>query len=480
MISTKSSGQMSRQACGLIFVLVSSALAGTTAVSAQTLTTLTNLSYGEFPWGRLVVDANGNLFGTTGAGGAYGDGTVFEIAKTSSGYSSAPITLVEFDDVNGSFPEAALIVDANGNLFGTTSAGGAYGDGTVFEIARTASGYASTPTTLVSFDDIHGSFPLAGLIADANGNLFGTTNAGGLYGDGTVFEIAKTSSGYASTPTTLVSFDNTNGAFPLAGLVADANGNLFGTTVAGGVYGDGTVFEIARTSSGYASTPTTLVNFDYTNGAFPEAALIVDANGNLFGTTEAGGAHGFGTVFEIANSGGVYASTPITLFDFDNANGAFPLASLLIDANGNLFGTTKYGGAYGAGTVFEIANSGGVYASTPTTLVSFNGTDGSHAVAGLITDTSGNLFGTTVDGGSTNTGTVFAITGSGFVPPNAPPNVPPQPSNPFAGTPGSPNCIGKSISSLAHTYGGIAHAAPALGYSSVSALQDAIGNYCSK
>lgn len=480
MISMKSSGQISRRMRGLIFVLVSGAVAGSTAGSAQSLTTVTNLSYGEFPWGSLLVDASGNLFGTTGAGGAYGDGTVFEIVNSGGVYASTPTTLVEFDDANGAFPEAGLIADANGNLFGTTSAGGAYGDGTVFEIARTSSGYASAPTILASFDDIHGSFPLAGLIADANGNLFGTTNTGGLYGDGTVFEIAKTSSGYASTPTTLVNFDNTNGAFPLASLVADANGNLFGTTVAGGVYGDGTVFEIARTSSGYASTPTTLINFDYTSGAFPEAALIVDANGNLFGTTEAGGANGFGTVFEIANSGGVYASAPTTLVDFDSVNGAFPVASLIIDANGNLFGTTKYGGAYGAGSVFEIANSGGAYASTPTTLVSFNGTGGSHPAASLITDASGNLFGATVDGGSTNTGTVFAITGSGFVPPNVPPNVPPQPSNPFAGVPGSPNCIGKSISSLAHAYGGIAHAAPALGYASVSALQGAIGSYCGK
>ena len=107
-----------------------------------------------------------------------------------------------------------------------------------------------------------------------------------------MFEIVKTSSGYASTPTTLVSFDNTNGALPFAGLIADVNGNLFGTTLAGGAYGNGTVFEIVKTSSGYASTPTTLVSFDNTNGALPAASLIADANGNLFGTTLAGGASG--------------------------------------------------------------------------------------------------------------------------------------------------------------------------------------------
>jgi uncharacterized repeat protein (TIGR03803 family) len=166
MISMKSSGHISRLTCSLIFVLVSSALAGSTAVSAQTLTTLTSLTDGKFPWGNLVVDANGSLFGTTEQGGASGYGTVFEIAKTSSGYASAPTTLVSFDYYStGGFPRTGLTVDANGNLFGTTYTGGAYSYGTVFEIAKTSSGYASTPTTLVSFDYYsNGAYPLAGLI----------------------------------------------------------------------------------------------------------------------------------------------------------------------------------------------------------------------------------------------------------------------------------------------------------------------------
>ncbi|HKD59825.1 MAG TPA: choice-of-anchor tandem repeat GloVer-containing protein [Terracidiphilus sp.] len=462
---------MSRLTCSLLFVLVSSA-AGSTAASAQTLTTLTSLTDGQLPWGSLVVDANGNLFGTTEGGGASGYGTVYEIAKTSSGYASTPTTLVSFTgNDDGSDPLAALIVDANGNLFGTAQSGGVNGVGTVFEIVKTSSGYASTPTIVVSFDNSHGAVPEAGLIADANGNLFGTTAVGGLDGGGTVFEIVKTSSGYASAPTILVSFDNAIGAVPEAGLIADANGNLFGTTAVGGGSRYGTVFEIAKTSSGYASTPTTLVNFDNVNGAFPEAGLIADTNGNLFGTTNMGGANGVGTVFEIANSGGVYASTPITLVDFNGSNGSYPTAGLIADANGNLFGTTSQGGA-GYGTVFEIAKTSSGYASTPTTLVSFIGSDGSSPDGGLIVDGNGDLFGTTTGGGSAGTGTAFEITGSGFVPPKDPKQ--------FAGTPGSANCIGKSISSLADTDGGITHAAPALGYASVSALQSAIANYCGK
>ena len=221
--------------------------------------------------------------------------------------------LFNFDGTHGGVPEAGLIADAAGDLFGTTSAGGANNHGTVFEIAKTASGYASTPTVLVSFDGTHGGVPVAGLIADAAGDLFGTTPAGGANNDGTVFEIVKTASGYASTPTVLFSFDNTHGAVPLAGLIADAAGDLFGTTSAGGANNRGTVFEIVKTASGYASTPTVLFSFDTTHGARPEAGLIADAAGDLFGTTSNGGANNHGTVFEIVKTASGYASTPTVL-----------------------------------------------------------------------------------------------------------------------------------------------------------------------
>ncbi len=466
MMSLKSIGQMSRTG-GLLFVLLSSGARGTPA-SAQTLTTLVSFddANGRSPSACLIADAHGNLFGTTQQGGAYGYGTAFEIVKTSRGYASAPTTLVSFDNTNGSAPIAGLIADANGNLFGTTLEGGAYGYGTVFEIVKTSSGYASTPTTLVSFDNTDGSSPEAGLIADANGNLFGTTAFGGASLAGTAFEIAKTKRGFASTPTTLVSFDYTNAAFPYAGLIGDANGNLFGTTR--GAYEFGTAFEIVKSKRGYASTPTTLVSFDNTNGAFPFAGLIADADGNLFGTTPQGGASDLGTVFEIVKTRRGYAGTPTTLVTFDNANGSYPVASLIADAHDNLFGTTRRGGASDLGTVFEIVKTKRGYARTPTTLVSFDNTDGVHPYASLIADANGNLFGTTEQGGASDLGTVFEVTGSGFVPPRQ-----------FAGTPGSADCTGKSISTMARTYGGIADAASALGYDSVTALRSAVASYCS-
>jgi uncharacterized repeat protein (TIGR03803 family) len=147
-------------------------------------------------------------------------------------------------------------------------------------------------TTLVNFNGPNGALPTAGLIADAKGDLFGTTEAGGANGYsnkkpgyGTVFEIVKTAHGYASTPTTLISFNGTDGAEPRGGLIADVKGDLFGTTYGGGPSNYGTVFEIAKTAHGYASTPTTLVSFNGTDGAYPESGLIADGKGDLFGTT---------------------------------------------------------------------------------------------------------------------------------------------------------------------------------------------------
>jgi uncharacterized repeat protein (TIGR03803 family) len=143
--------------------------------------------------------------------------------------------------------------------------------------------------------------------------------------------------------TTLVSFNGANGLYPYAGLIADAAGDLFGTTVEGGANNDGTVFEIAKTGAGYASTTTILASFNGTDGLHPLTGLIADAAGDLFGTTEQG-ANGVGSVFEIAKTGDGYASTPITVASFNRANGLYPYDILIADASGDLFGTTLEGG----------------------------------------------------------------------------------------------------------------------------------------
>ena len=193
------------------------------------------------------------------------------ISRRSADEAANLTPLVSFNGGDGSNPVGAgVIMDAKGNLFGTTFSGGAHGGGTVFEIAKTAEGYASTPTVLYSFcllpNCADGQGPNGSLIFDAKGNLFGTTFGGGLSvgpsGGGTVFEIVKTAHGYASTLTTLIHFNTATGTGPSAGLIADAKGNLFGTTANSGPNdGQGTVFEIVKTAHGYASTPTVLYSF---------------------------------------------------------------------------------------------------------------------------------------------------------------------------------------------------------------------------
>ena len=409
------------------------------------MTTLFNFdgSNGAFPDAGLTADANGNLFGITSQGGANDEGAVFEIKNIGTMaaplYADSPIIVGSFNGSNDVYPCGEVTIDADGNLLGTTQAGGTADDGTVFEIANTgtvaAPNYASTPTTLVSFDSLGGYAPDAGLIADAKGDLFGTTLAGGVKGngDGTVFEIKNTGTAatpiYASTPIIVASFNGLNGANPEDELNLDASGDLLGTTVYGGANDDGTVFEIKNTGTVaapiYASTPITLVSFNGPDGANPFlAGLTADANGNLFGTTDQGGANDDGTVFEIKNTGTlaapIYSSPLMTLISFDGSDGLQPAAGLTVDANGNLFGTTAYGGVNNDGTIFEIKNDGSliapVYASIPVTLVNFNGSDGACLSAGLTADANGNLLGTTYQGGATGDGTVFDISLTASVP----------------------------------------------------------------
>src|SRR5215475_3877249 len=329
------------------------------------MTTLTNLFSFTSSVGSLIMDAAGNLFSTTG-GGTNGRGTVVELVKTDSGYASTVTTLFTSDPSNG-YLGGRLTMDAAGNLFGTTLLAGASGtDGEVFEIAKTGAGYASTPTILATFTNSW-SGPL---LVDAAGNLFGSTGGGGANGKGMVFEIAKTASGYTA-PTTLASFNGSNGAQPSGPLIMDAAGNLLGTTAFGGAYGGdsgyGTVLEIAKTASGYAGTPTTLVNFWADLGWEPDS-VVMDAAGDIFGTSlERGGANGngYGTVFEIAKTANGYASAPTTLWVFDGTNGANP-RGLLIDAAGNPLGTASASPGNG-GILFELSGWG------PTT-VSIGGT----------------------------------------------------------------------------------------------------------
>ena len=376
-------------------VLILPGLAATRA-HAQTLTTLCsfNGSNGQAPRSSLTL-VGSTLYGTTYLGGANGDGTVFSIA-TSGG---SPTTLCSLNYSNGEAPYASL-TPAGSMLYGTTAGGGANGDGTVFSIATSG----GSPTTLCSFNYSNGDYPTSGLTL-VGPTLYGTTQYGGANGGGEVFSIA-TSGG---SPTTLCSFNGSNGLGPYAGLTL-LGSTLYGTTKLGGNLslnygqGGGTVFSIA-TSGG---SPTTLGSFNGSNGEEPDSGLTLVGN-TLYGATGYGGnlslnnGMGYGAVFSIATSGG----SPATLCSF-GSNGDWPSGLTLVGST--LYGTTAYGG-YGSGTVFSIATSGG----SPTVLCSFSGSNGEVPDCGL-TLVGSTLYGTTYYGGNLSLnggngdGTVFAMT----------------------------------------------------------------------
>jgi len=376
----------SMRACSLTLLWAATAI----ALPAQTFTTLHsfNETDGNFPQAPLIQATNGKLYGSTFEGGAdcppLGCGTVFKISP------SGTLTMLHsFDSTDGAAP-SGVVQATNGDFYGTTSSGGPYTDGTVFNI--TPSG---TLTTLHSFAETDGAEPIAGLVQGTDGNFYGTTLGGGNQGAGTVFKI--TPSGML---TTLHRFDSTDGAEPFAGLVQGTDGNFYGTTVYGGAtgFGYGTVFRI--TPSG---TLTTLHSFDFTDGAYPLAGLVQGTNGDFYGTTYMGGTNssschlGCGTVFRITPGG-----TLTTLHSFDFTDGDGP-HGLIQGTDGRFYGTTVYGGANN-GTLFKITPTGVL-----TTLHSFDETDGAYPGAALLQDTNGKFYGTTEEGGTYGEGTVFSL-----------------------------------------------------------------------
>jgi uncharacterized repeat protein (TIGR03803 family) len=322
---------------------------------------------GQGPVGGLVMDSSGNLYGTTQYGGThlctdnydkFSCGTVFELSPNGAGGWSEKV-IYNFSEKDGYAPISSLVMDAAGNLYGTTAAGGQAGArGTVFELRRTGKEWIQK--VLHTFSQVgDGARPSSPLLLDAAGNLYGETVIGGQTEGGTVFELIKTASGWKEE--ILFSFDTdgsgASGLQPNGGLILDSAGNLYGTTVYGGIgSGYGTVFQLTPTSGG-GWNETVLYNFqpDQYNRCSPGAGLVMDSAGNLYGTTWFGGSYANGTLFELKSSG-KGAWTHILLYTFGGypTDGLVPNSNLLLDAKGNLYGTTGWGGSGAGGTVFEI------------------------------------------------------------------------------------------------------------------------------
>jgi uncharacterized repeat protein (TIGR03803 family) len=400
---------------------VATLLMATPAAAAPAEHTLHSFDFGGSegvdPKGGLVFDASGNLYGTTSQGSVTGDGSVFELSPRSGGGWSEKVLHNFVASKDGSDPYASLIFDASGNLYGTTILGGAFGFGSVFEMSPKAGG-GWTEKLIYSFHESNdGTLPYSALILDAAGNLYGTTRESTSGMQGTVFELSPTSSG-PWTEQILHSFTGSDGANPIGGVVFDSAGNLYGTTEEGGDYGYGTVFELSPSSSGWSESVLYSFNTNGVDPIYPGAGLAIDSSGNLYGTGFDGAAYGGGAVFELKNSGGTWKESIVHAFNYSGGDGFSPQATLTLDAAGNLYGTTAFGGSggctsdnsvVGCGTVFKLKPSSGAW--TETILHNFNNTgeDGQWPEAGVILDASGNLYGTTLFGGTYGNGAVFEI-----------------------------------------------------------------------
>jgi uncharacterized repeat protein (TIGR03803 family) len=375
----------------LVLVVLVSIVFQTELAQAQTFKVLHKFagSSGAYPYGGLMQDSAGTLYGTTYSGGSFSAGTIFALI-----YGAGPV-LHSFRGSDGSIPKGGLIRDQNGVLYGTTQEGGAFGLGTVFALSNTGS-----LTTLHSFaGGSDGEYPFGGLVRDAQGNLYGTTQNGGDTtcsppdGCGTVWKLSS-----SGTETVLHNFSGTDGGIPAYGsLLLDKAGNLYGVTAYGGPSNDGVIFRIT-TSGSY----TVLHNFTGADGSLAYGTPVPDGGGNLYGTAAQGGTYGGGTVWKLSSTG---ALTVLHHFTGGTGDGAYPLAGLVRDTTGNLYGVTYYGGSAGQGSVFKV--KGRAF----TLLHSFNcASDGCYPVGALIRDENGILYGTGNVGGAHGVGTVWKLT----------------------------------------------------------------------
>jgi uncharacterized repeat protein (TIGR03803 family) len=363
------------------------------AVPAQTFSLLHQFKSGTGginPEAGVVLDAKGNLYGTTVNDGAFASGTVFKMSPVGKEKVLYSFTGTGGD---GAFPyNGTLARDASGNLYGTTSSGGIFsqaclfGCGTVFKVD--ASG---NETVLYRFTGTGGdtSEPWSGVVRDASGNLYGTTTFPNS-GFGAIYKVDPT-----GTETVLYTFTGgADGSNPYGNLILDSQGNLYGTTSFGGSSFAGTVFKINPSGQ-----ETVIYNFTG-SGDYPEAGLVRDAKGDLYGTTSSG-VSSAGMVFKIDPTG-----QETVLYNFTGgADGGNPSqASLVRDSAGNLYGTTPQGGSSDFGVVFKVTPSG-----KETVLHSFTGSDGKIPDGTLARDKAGNLYGTTYEGGKYGGGVVFKI-----------------------------------------------------------------------
>ncbi len=386
-------------------------------VPAQTETVLYSFaggSDGGSPAYRLTSNSAGNFYGTTFEGGVgnggVGYGTVFELSPNGSGGWNETVIYSFKGRADGANPSSYVIFDSAGNLYGTTYYGGSKGNGVVFELSPVGKKWKET--VLYRFAGTDGANPANGLIFDTAGNLYGTT-LNGPSGDPIVFELSPSAGLWTEQVIYSIAQPELDGL--LNGLTIDAAGNIFGTTYY-------TVFELSPNGiSGWNSTLLHTFTGGTKDGAYALGTLVLDQAGNLYGTTQFGGAHGeqvggYGTVYKLSHLKKGWKEKILYSFKGGPQDGIGPVAGIVFDASGNIYGTTYEGGEAGLGTVFELVAPAGAGKYEEKVPWSFNGPDGSEPFASLILDAAGNLYGSTLvggttdQGGSSGNGVVFEVT----------------------------------------------------------------------
>ncbi len=434
-VNRSSFGSRARVCAIVLFLVVVCAVP---QMKARTLTDLYSFGPqpdGTYPGGVLVFDAAGNLYGTTGSGGTRGMGAIFKLSPPSvpGGAWTESVICSFTGDSDGATPVGGLAIDKGGNLYGTTqsfSTGGCCG--TAFKLkAPTSTGGSWDLRTMHAFvgGASDGAYPIAGVVVDNKGTVYGTTELGGSgtasacansSGCGTVFKVASAGSGFEETILWNFGVSASDGVFPESALLRDSLGNLYGTTVAGGNGGTGTLFALSLSKGIY--TETILYSFSTTYspaGYLPQGGLVMDSEGSLWGTATLGGCaenQCGGTVLKLkppATVGGSWGFYLIHTFRKGTGGGIYPAdISLLLDhTTGTFYGATGAGGAGDCGVVFRLTKPavvGGQWDFLP--LHDFAGADGCYVTSTLLLDGFGNVIGATNRGGSNMMGTVFQIT----------------------------------------------------------------------
>jgi uncharacterized repeat protein (TIGR03803 family) len=373
------------------------------AAQAGTYTVVHNFAGGKdgaSPVDGLLLAHSGNYIGTTPTGGRANVGTVYRIGPT-----GAEAVFYAFKGQNGDGAQpSGGVIQVGGTYFGTTEWGGKNGNGTVYKLLQDG-----TETVLYSFgaNSGDGGAPVAGLIADSKGNLYGTTSQGGLYGQGNVFELVKPKvAGAGWTETILHSFGNSgDGSAPIGRLAFDTAGNLYGTTSYGGAYANGTVFELKRRADWKETILHSFQGQSGTDGGVPYGGLVADTAGNFYGAATEGGASGGGSVFELSPAASGWSFSVLGSVPGWGISGTF--REVLLAPNGTIYAATHCDGN-GAGSLYQLTKSGTGW--TYTLLYNLNGgSDGSYAVSNLLLKGK-TIYGTTIYGGANGAGTIYAYT----------------------------------------------------------------------